>query len=224
MNYIKHLKGAFQQFEGNGQMNPTHISLYMALFQLWNRSRFPEIFYIDREDIMRSAKIGSKSTYHRCLKDLDTWEYIQYMPSHNPYKGSQVGMPDFSTSTGTTSGTSSGQVVGQALVPNINIDKPIKTKFKLARASHPKNEEEVLIFFKGNDWDATEAQKFYNHYQGIGWKVGGRAAIEDWKATAKKWMLRAKDLEGENNFMVPIRRRNVDHLKIITNKNYGEPL
>ena len=224
MNYIRHLNGVFRLFEQDSRLNPTHISMYMALFQEWNRNRFPETFYIDRGDIMQLAKIGSKATYHRCLKDLDTWGYVQYMPSHNPYKGSQINMPNFGTTTGTTTGTAPEQVVGQAVVPNINIDKPIKTINKRSRASQPKNEGDVLMFFKDNDWESNEALKFYNHYQGVGWKVGGRSAIEDWQATAKTWMLRAKELERGNSNMLPIRSRHVDHLKINTNKNYAEPL
>lgn len=224
MNYIKHLNGVFRQVERDSRLNPTHISMYMALFQMWNRNRFPETFFIDRGDIMQLAKIGSKATYHRCLKDLDNWGYVEYMPSHNPYKGSQINMPNFGTSTRTTTGTTPEQVVEQAVVPNINIDKPNKTINKLSRASHPKNEGDVLMFFKDNDWESNEALKFYNHYQGVGWKVGGRSAIEDWQATAKTWMLRAKELEHEKSNMLPIRSRNVDHLKINTNKNYGEPL
>jgi len=77
----------------------------MALFHIWNNNRFPDGFYINREEVMRLSKIGSKSTYHRCLKELDTNGYIKYRPSHNPYKGSKIKMLKF--------GTSSGQVVDQ---------------------------------------------------------------------------------------------------------------
>lgn len=224
MNYIRHLNGVFRRFESDNRLNPTHISMYMALFQEWNSNRFPEYFFIDRRNIMQLAKIGSRVTYHRCLKELDDWGYIQYMPSHNPYKGSEVNMPNFGTSTRTTTGTTPGQVVGQAVDPNINIDKPIETINKRSRASQPKNEGEVLNFFKENGWEPIEALKFYNHYQGVGWKVGGRSAIEDWQATAKNWMLKAKELERENGNRLARRLRNMDHLQVIRNKNYGEPL
>lgn len=224
MNYIRHLNGVFRLFERDNRLNPTHVSIYMALFQEWNRNRFPETFFIDRGDIMQLAKIGSKATYHRCLKDLDTWGYIQYIPSHNPYKGSQMNMPNFGTSTRTTTDPTPEQVVGQAVVPNININKLIKTINKRSRASQPKNEGDVLIFFKDNGWESNEALKFYNHYQGIGWKVGGRAPIEDWQATAKNWMLKAKELERENGNNVSLRRRNMDYLKVTKDKNYEEPL
>ena len=40
MNYIKLLNAAFEKFFFDDRLNPTHISLYMALFQEWNSSRF----------------------------------------------------------------------------------------------------------------------------------------------------------------------------------------
>lgn len=99
-NYIKHLKGVFLLFSKDGRLNPTHISLYIALFQLWNKYHFPEEFYINREEVMRFSKIGSKSTYHRCIKELCHWKYIVYMPSHNPFRGSQIKMFQFGISSG----------------------------------------------------------------------------------------------------------------------------
>jgi len=42
----------------------------MALFQLWNNNRFPDEFYINRNEVMQFSRIGSKTTYHRCIKEL----------------------------------------------------------------------------------------------------------------------------------------------------------
>ena len=92
MNYIKHINGVLQQFNGDSRLNPTHISLYIALFQLWNIHHFPEVFFIAREEVMKKSKIGSIATYHRCLGNLNDWKYIDYLPSHNPYKGSEIKM------------------------------------------------------------------------------------------------------------------------------------
>ncbi len=38
MNYIKHLTGFFEKVGADFDLNPTHISLYMAIFQLWNQN------------------------------------------------------------------------------------------------------------------------------------------------------------------------------------------
>ncbi len=234
VNYIKHLKGVFLQFSKDNRLNPTHISLYIALFQIWNNNRFLEEFYINREEVMRFSKIGSKSTYHKCIKELSHWKYIVYYPSHNPYKGSKIKMFDFGTSTGqalvrdnTNIETSSGQAL-------VSINKHIQTNRNNKNSSkldQPKNENEVIAFFEKENWPKIEAQKFYNHYQGIGWKVGGKTKIINWQATAKNWMIKAKEIMSsraqsreKNKQIQNTVSQNQDNLKTTKNKNYSEPL
>jgi len=149
INYIKHLNGVFGQFSKDSRLNPTHISLYIALFQFWNTNYFKSEFFINRDEVMQCAKIGSKSTYHRCIKELDHWSYIVYTPSHNPFKGSKIKMFDFGTSAGqavdpsrTVIGTSSGQ----AVVP---INKHIQTLKNQKNNKKPRN-------FKKLDFDGLE--------------------------------------------------------------------
>ena len=127
INYIKHLNGVFEQFSKDSRLNPTHISLYVALFQIWNNNFFKDEFYINREEVMAFSKIGSKSTYHRCIKELSHWNYLLYIPSHNPFKGSRIKMFNFGTSTEQVLYSSSTKIetsTGQALVP---INKQIQT-------------------------------------------------------------------------------------------------
>ena len=215
MNYIKHLNAVFQKFYADKRLNTTHVSLYMALFQFWNLNRFREEFYIDRQEVMELSKIGSTATYHRCLKQMDSWNYLKYIPSHNPYKGSKIKLFNF--------GTTSEQVVNefetsseQALIRNTNINKQIEN---INKTKLPKNEFEVIDFFKKKKWPDNEAKKFYNHYQGIGWKIGGKIKIEDWHATASNWMLKANEFETAD--AVPQKK---DNLRTSKNKDYGQPL
>jgi hypothetical protein len=88
MNYIKHLTGFFEKVSADYDLNPTHISLYMAIFQLWNQKRFQNPISISRDELMRISKIASTATYHKCMKDLTEREYVIYKPSFNPFKGS----------------------------------------------------------------------------------------------------------------------------------------
>jgi hypothetical protein len=90
MNYIKHLSGFFQKIIHDTELNPTHVSLYMALFQTWNVNRFQNPISITRNEMMRISKIYSKATYHKCINELHLKEYIKYEPSHNPFKGSLI--------------------------------------------------------------------------------------------------------------------------------------
>ena len=98
INYIGHLNGIFEKFAIDKRLNPTHVSLYFALFTLWNSNYFRKEFFINREEVMLLSKIGAKSTYHRCIKQLSHWRYIRYEPSHNPFKGSRIKMFNFGTS------------------------------------------------------------------------------------------------------------------------------
>ncbi|WP_444671043.1 transcriptional regulator [Flavobacterium columnare] len=96
MNYIKHLTGFFEKVAIDKTLNPTHVSLYIALFQFWNCNRFKNPISINRDEVMRISKISSKATYHKCLKSLHSLGYINYEPSYNPFKGSHVILFNFS--------------------------------------------------------------------------------------------------------------------------------
>ncbi|WCO03648.1 hypothetical protein MUN68_003660 [Psychroserpens ponticola] len=218
MNYIRHLNGVFLKFSKDSRLNPTHISLYVGLFQIWNNNRFPEEFYINRNEVMSYSKIGSKSTYHKCIKELSHWQYIVYYPSHNPFKGSRIKMFNFETSSKQVVDSHSPKN-GQALV---SINKHIETNKNINKLDQPKNENEVIDFFKKENWPKIEAQKFYNHYQGIGWKVGGKTKIVNWHATARNWMLKAEEIKTEKTQKGA--SQNQDNLKTSKNKNYNEPL
>ncbi|UMB55334.1 hypothetical protein MKD41_07645 [Lutibacter sp. A64] len=228
MNYIKHLNGVMLQFSKDNRLNPTHISLYLALFQFWNYNRFPNEFYINREEIMKFSKIGSNTTYHRCIKELSHWKYILYSPSHNPYKGSKVKLFNFSTSDKKAMYLDY-PINEQALVSNININKHNINFIKLEAIA---KEKLILDFFKKEKYPELEAKKFFNHYQGIGWKVGGKSAMVDWQATARSWMLKSEEMKlksqgkskAQNNPNALPLDHFYDNLHVNQNKRYDEPL
>jgi hypothetical protein len=96
MNYIKHLTGFFDRVVHDRHLNPTHISIYIGLFQHWNVNRFKNPISITRNEIMRISKVSSKATYHKCMRELNDRGYIKYEPSYNPFKGSMVNIFNFS--------------------------------------------------------------------------------------------------------------------------------
>jgi len=102
MNYIKHLTGFFEKVATDKSLNPTHVSLYIALFQFWNCNRFKNPISINRDEVMSISKISSKATYHKCLRELHNKNYLNYQPSYNPFKGSQVILFNFSEELKTT--------------------------------------------------------------------------------------------------------------------------
>ena len=98
MNYIRHLTGFYDKIQQDERLNPTHISLYLALFQFWNLNHFQNPISISRNEMMRLSKISALGTYHKCIKQLQDFGYIEYLPSFNPYKGSLVNLHNFEDS------------------------------------------------------------------------------------------------------------------------------
>ena len=107
---------------------------------------------------------------------------------------------------------------GQNLVSNINTYKHINIKKK----NKPESEKEVSDFFRSKKLKAVEGQKFFHHYQSIGWKKGGVTPLTDWRAAAESWMLRGMELKALE--VPPVRMRNQDNLKITKAKHYDKPL
>lgn len=243
MNYIKHLNAVMFHFYDDDRLNPRHISLYLALFQFWNLSRFSNSLSICRNETMQLSKIYSKTTYHKCLKDLDKWKYIIYKPSHNPFKGSIVQMIEFELNqsledekTVPKNGqalvrgvSKNGQVLvqsvpknGQALVPSINNINYKHNKLVNGARARP-NIDTVLFFFKKENIEKNEAEKFFNYYESQGWMVGNNPMV-NWEAAAKKWIIKFKESEHKEFKQNEAHGQYRDNLNASTNKRYDDPL
>ena len=331
MNYIKHLTGFFNKINYEPNLNPTHISLYLALFQCWNVNRFKNPTGISREEIMKASKINSKATYHKCMKELELLGFMVYNPTFNPHSCSNIIMINFSEKEKTISKlpqpphsknepvhnlteSKNEQVIEQVNeqlyiynkkqtvknnlnntkidieknlinqpVQNLNpiiIPKEIEIKTETGQQILPafaetykkqtesgqqkekscaKKEkaveldlffenttenqtdnnlhkfvtssevekpslEMILEYFSFKESSQIEANKFFNYYSSIGWLIGGKTKMKDWKAAARNWMLNTakfaintpkSDYNGQPKPM---------HLHTATQKNYDEPL
>src|SRR5690606_3101814 len=96
----------------------------------------------------------------------------------------------------------------QNLVPNINTYKHINIKKK----NKPESKKEVSDFFRSKKLKAVEGQKFFRHYQSIGWKKGGVTPLTDWQAAVESWVLRGMELKALE--VPPVRMRIQEKLKI----------
>ena len=287
MNYIKHLTGFFNKINYETNLNPTHISLYLALFQCWNVNRFKNPTGISREEIMKSSKINSKATYHKCMKELELLGFMVYNPTFNPHSSSTIIMINFSEKIETISQIpqpthsknepihklteiKNEQVIEQLneqlyiynkkqtsknILNNIKIEieknsinqpvqnlnpliipkeKKIKEKscakkekaieLDLIFDTTPPSLEMILEYFSFKESSLTEANKFFNYYSSIGWLIGGKTKMKDWKAAARNWMLNTVKFavnapkSDYNSQPKPM------HLHTATQKNYDEPL
>lgn len=153
-NYIVHLNNSFKRFTIDEKTTPFHISLYMALFQKWNSAKFRNPISIARDDLMYLSKIGSANTYSKCLKELHTWGYIKYVPSHSYHVGSKIYMYNFDTTKKTTSNKTNSnapdisnnqtntKTSAQDVRPYKNSNKQLKNKTnKVNEQAHKNNSE-----------------------------------------------------------------------------------
>lgn len=90
MAQLEKLSAFYQVVATDHRIGVTHISLYMALFQLWYLNRFQSPVNITRQLVMPMARINGRATYYKCLRELEEYGYIQYVPSCNPFIKSQV--------------------------------------------------------------------------------------------------------------------------------------
>ena len=314
MNYIRHLNSFYNFVKKDDQLTSSHLSLYMALFQYWNYNRFQNPFPIYRDNLMQLSKIGSKNTYHKCIKDLHLAKYIYYhqpaskfqpvkisiirldkKEDSTPYKQLDFFVPTEQVSLNSNPSTPTKQspplsegdlgggqcpIIGTSpctdndtdSVPNLtdagtdfdtvpvpkmghnikhkqiniinervenSLTQKIFSKNNLlqeginkmagvpnsvhtewSRSALAPTLSEVEEFFKTANYPATEAQKFFNHYQSNGWLVGGKTPMKDWHSSAHKWMLNVPNFKPAEK-AAPGKKQNttLDH-----GKNYGEPL
>lgn len=306
MNYIRHLTGYFDRVCKDHRLNPTHISIYMAIFQFWNLNRFKNPLSISRSEIMGLSKVSSKNTYHKVMKELHQYGYFRYEPSYHPLRGSWVYMLAFTMAADTSqykNETGAGQVLdkqeagpvqpedqlsseslaGHESQSFLNISKRIKhtkllsgtkeNKVKreedVVRATSeqerlppgeknvedgqiegndqnllisaastvsrvlcerppervPENMEVVVRFFVASEYPQTQASKFFHYYNANGWKIGGKAPIENWQSAAHSWMLHDQNTHVNGTNQKNTRSASgANRLHTSANKNYSEPL
>lgn len=302
MNYIRHLTGFFHRAAKDYQLNPTHVSLYIAIFQLWNLNRFKSPISVSRSELMGLSKVSSKTTYHKCMRELQQFGYIRYDPSYHPLRGSWVYLFDFDIEeksqfkkcpgnehemngqeTAIEHGEyklSSETVNDKGFQSPLNIYKHIKhnklsfrqsaeilkktkrekneieneknnlppraenilfanpsisgpsansdaeeTSRKPAQNSPekvPENESQVIRFFLESGYEEMQAVKFYHYYSAMGWKVGGKYPIENWRAAAHGWILKSQNNGKYGKSIKP--EISACRLHTSSDKNYSEPL
>ncbi|WP_298495491.1 hypothetical protein [uncultured Algibacter sp.] len=216
VNYIIQLNAVFECFNKDERIKQGHITLYLAFFQKWNREYFKKTITINRESTMKKAKFKSKTTYHNYIRDLNDWGYLKYFPSYHPARGSKVKMAIFFNSVGQKLANTVPKP-GQNLVSSYKH----KTKENFNKLARPKNELEVLGFFKENNWPKIEGRKFYAYYETKNWKLSRGLNIKNWKESAKNFV--EKGFKIKEEYTNPFSGY-VDNLKNNNVKDYDIPL
>ena len=95
METIRKLWGFLEAAEADPKLTPSHISLYLALVYAWEEGGSQNPVSVHRSEVMRRSKIAGRTTYQKCIQDLDRYGYIRYIPSFNHYIGSVVYLSGF---------------------------------------------------------------------------------------------------------------------------------
>jgi hypothetical protein len=84
------LTNFLEQGKCDDRLLPTHLALFTAMHHLLKKAGSEISVRVTRKNIMRLAKIKSISTYHRCVNELVTFNYIIYRPSFDHHLGTLV--------------------------------------------------------------------------------------------------------------------------------------
>jgi hypothetical protein len=91
---MEQLKKALEDFMSGIGRDPrislSHIGLFSVLLHLREECGGKEPFPINREELMKSAKISSTATYFKIIGQLHEYGYIQYFPTFNRMSQSRV--------------------------------------------------------------------------------------------------------------------------------------
>lgn len=90
MEIFQPLSGFYQAIADDARISSTHISIYMALLQQWNITGGNNPVKIERNIIMKAAKINARRTYNKCINELQEFGYILYEPALNGSISSRV--------------------------------------------------------------------------------------------------------------------------------------
>ena len=75
--------------KSDDRLTSYHISLYIALLY-YSKGIRQLPFYASRRKLMGFSRIKSGATYHKCLRQLISYGYLDYHPSFHPQQGSRI--------------------------------------------------------------------------------------------------------------------------------------
>ncbi|WP_121811393.1 hypothetical protein [Mucilaginibacter kameinonensis] len=83
----------FEKAKFDPRISVTHGGLYAAIIYYWQSLDYPESFRVFAKELMKLAKISSCTTYHKCIRDLNAYGYLNYEPSFDRKVGSLISFP-----------------------------------------------------------------------------------------------------------------------------------
>lgn len=93
MKTLQPLSNFFKAIEKDYRISISHIGIYAALLQFRADNGFTNPIEAYRYEIMKIAKISGPVTYHKCMRELNEYGYINYQPKRNRNQRSIIYFP-----------------------------------------------------------------------------------------------------------------------------------
>jgi hypothetical protein len=93
MAALNALSDFFDAIEKDARINSTHIGIYAALLQYWNRQGCPNRLEVFSHELIALAKLSSRDTYFKYIRELSEYGYIRYERSFNRNVRSRIYFP-----------------------------------------------------------------------------------------------------------------------------------
>jgi hypothetical protein len=79
-----------RKIKDDPRISSAHISLFVSLWKLWVERGHPNPMSFFCQDAKCLSKISSNTTFHKRIRELHAYGYIEYIPSFNHFEGNQV--------------------------------------------------------------------------------------------------------------------------------------
>lgn len=238
-NYIQHLNAFIKFSQNDKRLTGNHISLYLALFSIWNENFFSRSFKINRAKLLSISHIGSTHTYRNCIADFEKFGYIKYRQSIKKGKASSITLVPIgeiklcknappegadmpADESRNAQPTDANMLPVKNNINSLNKERgnalPLNDQQK--ECGKPENLNGVLVFFHLQGQPESEAAKFFHHYEANGWRQAGKVPITNWQAAARKWILNIHSNQTLKNG----KRAKTGNLHSNQDKSYSDPL
>lgn len=90
MNINRLLKLFLERASDDPRIGPVHLGLYLAIVYLWSLQGGGAFIHISARKLMPLARIGGVRLYHRSIRQLHEYGYLQYEPPFDPERPSRI--------------------------------------------------------------------------------------------------------------------------------------
>lgn len=74
----------------------------------------------------------------------------------------------------------------------IEVDKEVEEDKMVVKEARPQSLAIAISYFLEQNGTTEDAEMWFDHFESNGWKIGGRSAMKDWRASVRYWMRNKK--------------------------------